>query len=1065
MSFPLEQSISNIWNASIEEELDGFYVVKNLGWNQDIAAGASVSFGMTVYEAFTGFPEYYTMIGKEITLATDAYSVDYVITEDWGDGYKAEVTITNNKTTALEDWRLGFDYDDNTITQIWNGVILSEENGYYEIGCETYNQNIAPMASVTFGFMVEPGCSGNLMEDISLKEYETDISDGKALVMGYFEEETMELSLSMYSSVTVTSYHIFVSYDGNDFEQVGETEDYAYVYTMADVFEKAEIYAIAYDENGLPIETNHIFVEKIDGEYVLVLPDSDGDGLEDCYEMYYGTDIDDVDTDDDWLNDYYEVYCSYTYPTMMDSDENGVLDGDEDYDEDGLTTLEELALGTEPAWNDTDEDGLLDGDEVNVFGTDPLEADIDEDGLVDGDELALGTDPYVPDTDQDGIIDSDERFYQSYTHMVENKDCIIENVTITLEGTGNLKTNTTIESVMNKDVLCTGVVGLIGEPFEIETESQFDSATITFKIDSSKLGETSFDNLMFLWYDEENQRFVELDTVLDGENETVSVTTTHFSKYMIVDRTVWYEAWEKEIDYNPGSSVTTYYTVLAIDCSGSMKSNDPIIYNNNISSAYDSVYNRKKCNRIQGALEYVDGMSAGDKVAVVFFDSSAEVVLDFTDDKEAVKLALQGIYNSGNTSFNAALKTSFSLFDQSVLDDETICTRVVFLSDGESSYDKKYITTAQTNDIIIHGIGLGGSSDDEALADMSVSTGGVFQKADKSEMLSELYEKIYIYDQFDKTDTDGDGLYDIVETAGIRLCNGQIIYTDPNLPDSDGDELDDGVEIDPVPRYSDMKWIKDENVGRSPGLVFWFSSDPWLIDTDDDGIRDDRDNRPMKKGYYSEERREVVVGELTIISSLYNFDIAGHAFLIYESYVDDVLDLSGLTGGYVLFRSNTRYERVDASDYTIYKNEYVTLGNTGKSAEDGGMFQIIDGTDKDEAGIFYNREFVMEITNSNVDEQFYKDNSAYSYEITQKQLNTLIDEHNERNYYNILGNNCTHVAVKAWNKCVVSDIYSVQTMPYFPFYDMPIELKDGIDDLEGSKEVDLKEILRLKSEV
>lgn len=277
---------------------------------------------------------------------------------------------------------------------------------------------------------------------------------------------------------------------------------------------------------------------------------------------------------------------------------------------------------------------------------------------------------------------------------------------------------------MNKDELCTGVVGLIGEPFEIETESQFDSATITFKIDSSKLGETSFDNLMFLWYDEENQRFVELDTVFDGENETVSVTTTHFSKYMIVDRTVWYEAWEKEIDYNPGSSVTTYYTVLAIDCSGSMKSNDPIIYNNNI-------------------------------------------------------------------SFNAALKTSFSLFDQSVLDDETICTRVVFLSDGESSYDKKYITTAQTNDIIIHGIGLGGSSDDEVLADMSVSTGGVFQKADKSEMLSELYEKIYIYDQFDKTDTDGDGLYDIVETAGIRLCNGQIIYTDPNLPDSDGDELDD----------------------------------------------------------------------------------------------------------------------------------------------------------------------------------------------------------------------------------------------------------------------------------
>ena len=35
----------------------------------------------------------------------------------------------------------------------------------------------------------------------------------------------------------------------------------------------------------------------------------------------------------------------------------------------------------------------------------------------------------------------------------------------------------------------------------------------------------------------------------------------------------------------------------------------------------------------------------------------------------------------------------------------------------------------------------------------------------------------------------------------------------------------------------------------------------------------------------------------------------------------------------------------------------------------------------------------------------------------------------------------------------------------FLFYDRPEELKDGIDDLEGDKEVYLKEILGLKSEV
>ena len=87
-------------------------------------------------------------------------------------------------------------------------------------------------------------------------------------------------------------------------------------------------------------------------------------------------------------------------------------------------------------------------------------------------------------------------------------------------------------------------MGLIGEPFEIKTTSKFDKATLTYVIDKSKLGDTEFDNLLFLWYDEENDNFVELDTILDEENSTVSVETTHFSKYMIVDGKEWYRAWQ-----------------------------------------------------------------------------------------------------------------------------------------------------------------------------------------------------------------------------------------------------------------------------------------------------------------------------------------------------------------------------------------------------------------------------------------------------------------------------------------------------------------------------------------
>ena len=48
--------------------------------------------------------------------------------------------------------------------------------------------------------------------------------------------------------------------------------------------------------------------------------------------------------------------------------------------------------------------------------------------------------------------------------------------------------------------MCSGVIGLFGEPFDIET-----SAVLTFKVDKSMLGDTEFDNLLFLWYDEENE--------------------------------------------------------------------------------------------------------------------------------------------------------------------------------------------------------------------------------------------------------------------------------------------------------------------------------------------------------------------------------------------------------------------------------------------------------------------------------------------------------------------------------------------------------------------------------
>ncbi len=90
-----------------------------------------------------------------------------------------------------------------------------------------------------------------------------------------------------------------------------------------------------------------------------------------------------------------------------------------DTDGDGLDDSFEIAIGTDPALADTDGDGLNDGQELGYDGdgsyfntvsdTDPLNNDTDGDGVNDGDEVTAGTDPLdnasnptTPDGDVNG---------------------------------------------------------------------------------------------------------------------------------------------------------------------------------------------------------------------------------------------------------------------------------------------------------------------------------------------------------------------------------------------------------------------------------------------------------------------------------------------------------------------------------------------------------------------------------------------------------------------------------------------------------------------------------------
>jgi hypothetical protein len=125
------------------------------------------------------------------------------------------------------------------------------------------------------------------------------------------------------------------------------------------------------------------------------------------------------------INDRNAILNGFTLERLSpitDDDEDGLRDdwefsnfGDrsqgpgDDYDNDGLTNLEEFTLQLDPTHTDTDRDELSDGDEVKIHLTDPAKADTDGDGLRDGEEvLTYLTDPKRRDTDGDSFSDYDE---------------------------------------------------------------------------------------------------------------------------------------------------------------------------------------------------------------------------------------------------------------------------------------------------------------------------------------------------------------------------------------------------------------------------------------------------------------------------------------------------------------------------------------------------------------------------------------------------------------------------------------------------------------------------------
>ncbi len=78
-----------------------------------------------------------------------------------------------------------------------------------------------------------------------------------------------------------------------------------------------------------------------------------------------------IDRDSDGLTLYFETNWTFTNPNSADTDGDGTTDGNEDFEPDGLTNLQEQTARTDPWDADTDGDGANDGADA-----DPLDPNV-----------------------------------------------------------------------------------------------------------------------------------------------------------------------------------------------------------------------------------------------------------------------------------------------------------------------------------------------------------------------------------------------------------------------------------------------------------------------------------------------------------------------------------------------------------------------------------------------------------------------------------------------------------------------------------------------------------------
>lgn len=307
--------ILNVWNGKIEVHKDDQYIIRNAGYNQQIACGDSVTFGYTAsLKESTPLPLDITTASWEKELDEEDYEVAFQVQNQWNTGYNGQLQIKNKLPDAIEGWTMEFDYD-GEISRFWDADIVEHTENHYIVTNRGYNYKIDKGGMLELGFQATSTSenaqpSNYRMTQILIGEKETVRLDDGELEKDYYEIIRNHLLLDEYP---VSNIKLSDDYDQDGLDLRQEYQ---------------------YDTNPF-------------------LADSDEDGLDDSDELFvYQTDPNQWDTDSDTMSDGTEVAGGLN-PLVTDSDGDGIPDNEETIIQevrlDAVSELELSETGTLPS--------------------------------------------------------------------------------------------------------------------------------------------------------------------------------------------------------------------------------------------------------------------------------------------------------------------------------------------------------------------------------------------------------------------------------------------------------------------------------------------------------------------------------------------------------------------------------------------------------------------------------------------------------------------------------------------------------------------------------------------